>query len=63
MSKVKAKAAEQKVAKKVSGVNKADINEEIKKKAYFNFENSGRVNGNDLVHWYEAEIEVLAGIK
>ena len=40
-----------------------DLNEEIKMKAYLNFENSGRLDGNDLVHWYEAEIEVLAGNK
>jgi len=38
------------------------LNEEIKFKAFLKFENSGRLDGNDLIHWYEAEIE-LSGKK
>ncbi|OGF50663.1 MAG: hypothetical protein A2231_07940 [Candidatus Firestonebacteria bacterium RIFOXYA2_FULL_40_8] len=37
----------------------AELLQEISKRAYLNFENSGRVNGNDLVHWYAAETEVI----
>ncbi|OGF47863.1 MAG: hypothetical protein A2452_12120 [Candidatus Firestonebacteria bacterium RIFOXYC2_FULL_39_67] len=39
-------------------MQKDGINEEIRRKAYYKFENSGRINGNDRLHWYEAEIEV-----
>ncbi|OGF52390.1 MAG: hypothetical protein A2044_02005 [Candidatus Firestonebacteria bacterium GWA2_43_8] len=57
------KAAAGKVEKKSTKAPVTNLNEEIKMRAYLNFENSGRVDGNDLVHWYEAEIEVLAGNK
>jgi len=54
---------EVRLTRSTSNVNRADLDEKIRRKAYEIFLRNGRQHGNDLAHWFEAEKQVKAVVR